>query len=160
MTIRKLALLIGYGLLIIASSGCATKQSVSHTIDSESIEAVVGNPTGSTLPLKSGQTIEIRLKDNISILSRNVHYIRMVVEDTNTRRIRGKVTFAIGDTVLEKNDLPDDVEINLQDIEEIDVYDTEVHIHDPTTEWFSRETNELLGWILAPIFLIFLVGIF
>jgi hypothetical protein len=118
--------------MIIASSGCATTtkttQGVSQTIGSDSIRAFTENPSGTSLPFIPGDTISFSTKETIIVSSRKVNWVRMVVKDVNTSRIRGEVVAVIEDDVEgdeeEKEGIEGHiVEVKLEDIESILVWD-------------------------------------
>jgi hypothetical protein len=114
--------------MIIASSGCATTtkttQGVSQTIGSDSIQAFTENPSGTSPPFIPGDTISFSTKETIIVSSRKVNWVRMVVKDVNTSRIRGEVVAVIEDEAErdeeEKEGMEGDiVEVKLEDINRI-----------------------------------------
>jgi hypothetical protein len=148
--------------MIIASSGCATTtkttQGVSQTIGSDSIQEFIENPSGTSLPFIPGDTISFSTKETIIVSSRKVNWVRMVVKDVNTSKIRGEVVAVIEDEAErdeeEKEGIEGDiVEVKLEDIESILIWDLMTRKEvDPTGLY-------LVGNIISLVLFIFLVSL-
>jgi hypothetical protein len=148
--------------MIIASSGCATTtkttQGVSQTIGSDSIQAFIENPSATSLPFIPGDTISFSTKETIIVSSRKVNWVRMVVKDVNTSKIRGEVVAVIEDEAErdeeEKEGIEGDiVEVKLEDIESILIWDLMTRKEvDPTGLY-------LVGNIISLVLFIFLVSL-
>jgi len=129
--------MIASGLMVVASSGCSTKHLVFWSIDSDSIQAYQENPSGKPLTFEEGGTISFYTKKTIVVSSRKVKWVKMIVMDVNTLRIRGEVVeiFEAEEErdEEEKEDIEGNiVEVKLEDMESITVWDsvTERHIPD------------------------------
>jgi len=122
MLFRKIFLLTACFIVGVACSGCTT--SGIHTIESDSIPAIVEYPSGSMSrwPLNRGNEIVIVTKENIRISSKNVNRVRMVVDDANTSRIKGSVVYVVEDEGQAYEGLAGIiVEVQLNNIEKIEV---------------------------------------
>jgi hypothetical protein len=105
-------------LLLVGIIGCATTapttKSTLLTIDSETIQTVIEDESRK-LPIEPGDLIGIGTTKRISMSSRNVFYVEMVVKEVNTTTIRGEV-----DSEPEKEGITGDiVEVKLEDINRI-----------------------------------------
>jgi hypothetical protein len=157
MSSLKIFLLIASGLIIVASSGCTTKTTteniVSRSIDSDSIQEFIDNPSGAPLTFEKGDTISFHTKETIIVSSRKVNWVKMVVKDVNTVRIRGEVVDVIEDEG-ERNEKEKEgvkgniIEVKLQDMESIWVWGLR------TKKEFDDTLLNIIG-IFIPIFLFF-----
>jgi len=141
---RKIFLLIASGLVIVASSGCiSSKQNYSVlTIDSDSIQAFMDDPSNSAIPLKAGDSIAIYTNNKISISSRKVSFVSMDVTDMDSIRIKGKVVHVYGDTASGQEDVTGKiVEVNLEDIDEI----SGVTYEEVTTPYWQSDHKAAVG---------------
>jgi len=132
MLFRNLYFLTVYFLVGIVGSGCATSPHATweyraQTIESDSIQAVVEDPSESKLPLNMGDEIVITTKEKIKISTRNVNWMRMVVDDVNTSRVKGRVEYVSGDVGEGYEDVAGTiVEVQLDNIETIEVWEKKV----------------------------------
>jgi hypothetical protein len=130
---RKIFLLIA-SLIIIASSGCVTTTHYSGDIESDSIQAFVDNPSETSLSFEKGDTISFETKETIILYSRKVDWVKMVVMDINTVRIRGEVVTLMEDKEYISVDLTEGVEgnvveVKLENVEYIMVWKSETKLH-------------------------------
>ena len=122
--------------MVITSSGCGTFMdptttrttvaSDSHTIEPEALQAYREDPSVEKLRVKVGDTIGVYPKEEkFDISSRDLTYVQMMVTDIDTTRIKGEILWAAGDysdgffRIVGKI-----VEVKLDDINVIDVYET------------------------------------
>ena len=130
MGIRKLLFLIICCLVAIAINGCATAPTATvehhvHTIDSDSIQTVVDDPSGSKSPLSRGDIAILTTKEKIRISTRNVDWVRMVVVDVNTSKVKGRVEYVSGDVGEEYEDVAGIIaEVQFDNIQKIEVWKT------------------------------------
>ena len=114
-----------YFLISFACSGCATTDGhySYQTIGPDSMRAIVEDPSGSNLPFKAGDTIAITTKEKISLSTRNVHYVKIIVGDVDTSRVKGIAQNVPGDLGRGIEDVEGLlVEINFENIEKILVW--------------------------------------
>jgi hypothetical protein len=108
--------------MIVAASGCVTTFFSYTTIESDSIQSYLEDPSMETMPIKAGDTIVITTKEKISISSRKIDWVQMIVGDVDTTRIRGEVIIAYGDLRPGEEDLAGKtVEVKFEDIKKIKV---------------------------------------
>jgi hypothetical protein len=87
----------------------------------------VEDPSESKLPLNIGDEIVITTKEEIRISTRNVNWVRMVVDDANTSRVKGRVEYVSGDVGEGYEDVAGIiVEVQLDNIETIEVWEKKV----------------------------------
>ena len=125
---RKIFSIIACSLMLIGISSCATTATkpILQTIDSETIQAVIEDDSR-TLPIEPGDEIRISTTKRISISTRNVFYVDMVVKDVNTSRIRGEVDLACCDSEQGKEGITSNiVEVKLEDINRITFIEEQV----------------------------------
>jgi hypothetical protein len=87
---QKIFVSIACSLVIIASSGCATTME-NKAIESDELQAIVEESSDLTSLISAGDKIKIFTKEKITISSREVTWVQLVVLDTTTSRIRGRV---------------------------------------------------------------------
>lgn len=135
MVTRNLILFLACGLMIIAISGCATWETrspnisvpVSQKIGTESIQAIMEDPTDLSMPFKEGDTITIHTKNKINIHTKNKNYVssgnvdrlEILVKEANTTIVRGSIVEACCDYYVNEEVFGDVVEVKLEDIESI-----------------------------------------
>jgi hypothetical protein len=123
MIYRDVGLLIICGLLVLTVNGCSTITfpSLSRTIDSDSIQAIVDNPSGSTLALKACETISIFTKEEVSINGADQRIVKMLVTDVDTSRIKGNLLWHSHD--LDKEMVSNIiVEVKIENVESISIW--------------------------------------
>jgi hypothetical protein len=123
--------------MVITSSGCVTTKHYSETIESDSIQEFIDNPSEISLPFKTGDTIGFETKETIILHSVKVDWVKMVVMDINTVRIRGELVALANHKTLTIVDLTEGVEENvvevkLEDIESIRARYSETHLSEAT----------------------------
>jgi hypothetical protein len=119
---REIFLLIAFGLTTVAASGCVTTDISYTTIESDSIQSYLEDPSSETMPTRAGDTITITTKEKISISSRKIDWVQMIVGDVNATRIRGEAIIAYGDLRPGEEDLAGKtVEVKFEDIKKIKV---------------------------------------
>ena len=138
MDILKPFLLIAFGLVVIAISGCATK--TVQTVEKVELDSI------QTIEL--GETISITTNKEVFVKDTGVFYLRMLVTDVNAERIQGDFvpTYGEGDQSLSGTA----VEINLEDIGKIVISTSEREIdwaktrsmHDPHIDEASFWTSQ------------------
>ena len=156
MLYRKISFLIIYFFVGIAFSGCATYPIEYHdqTIESDSIQAIVEDPSGSMLPLNRGDIIIITTKEKIGVSSRNVNWVRMVLDDANTSRVKGEVEYVSGDVGEGYEDVAGIiVEVQLDNIEEIQVWKTKKAKRAPLPPFPFKEMLTGMTIIFISIFI-------
>jgi hypothetical protein len=119
--------------MVVTSIGCTTTH-YSGDIESDSIQAFVDNPSETSLPFKTGDTISFETKETIILYSRKVDWVKMVVMDINTVRIRGELVALANHKTLTIVDLTEGVEENvvevkLENMEYIVVWKSETKLH-------------------------------
>ncbi len=124
MIYRDVGLLIACCLLVFTVNGCATNtktiSTVSRTIDSDSIQVIADNPTGHTLPLYAGETVNIFTKEQVSINGAYQYIVKMLVTDVDTSRIKGNLL--VYDDDLDEDLVGNIVEVKFEDIELVSVW--------------------------------------
>ena len=158
MLYRKISFLIVYFFVGIAFSGCATTSTIEYraqTIESDSIQAIVEDPSGSMLPLNRGDIIIITTKEKIGVSSRNVNWVRMVLDDANTSRVKGEVEYVSGDVGEGYEDVAGViVEVQLDNIQKIEVWKTKIaKSKNPLPPFPWREMLTGITIILISIFI-------
>ena len=133
--------------MIVAASGCVTTVSYT-TIESDSIQSYLEDPSMETMPIKAGDTIVITTKEKISISSRKIDWVQMIVGDVDTTRIRGEVIIAYGDLRPGEEDLAGKtVEVKFEDIKKIEVMAKKIKL-DPAHKKAGLKTLAKFGIIL------------
>jgi hypothetical protein len=114
--------MMALGSMIVAASGCVTTDISYTTIESDSIQSYLEDPSRETMPTRAGDTIAITTKEKISISSRKIDWVQMIVGDVDTTRIRGEAIIAYGDLRPGEEDLAGKtVEVKFKDIKKIKV---------------------------------------
>jgi hypothetical protein len=116
--------------MVVTSSGCVTTETRGRSIESDTIQAIVDDPSGSMMPLKTGETIDIYTKRKINLSSWNVDIVKMVVKDANTTRIIGEIEYVCCDDEYGKEEITGNiVEVKLEDIEHIEIWESGIELH-------------------------------
>ena len=130
--------------MVVTSSGCTATQYYKETIESDSIQEFIDNPSETSPPFETGDTISFDTKEPIILHSRKVVWMKMVVIDMNTVRIRGElVAFYEEGGAFKSVDLTEGVEgaiteVKFKDIDVIDLYKSKVQLSETAKDRMSN----------------------